>query len=99
MNKQLHEVMQRRGELLAKIAEQRVQVAEIGARWQTPLALADQGLAALRFLWSNPFFVAGVATLSVVRRRSVAGLVWGIWRVWKGYRHFTNASAKLSSRR
>ncbi|HEU0282750.1 MAG TPA: YqjK-like family protein, partial [Gallionella sp.] len=63
MNKQMLEVMQRRGELLARIASQREQVAEIGARWQAPLTLADQGLAAMRFLRSNPVLVAGVAAL------------------------------------
>ncbi len=98
MNKQMLEVMQRRGELLARIASQREQAAEIGKRWQTPLAFADQGLAAMRFLRSNPLLVAGVAALIVIRRRGVAGLVRRVWRVWKGYRYFTAFSAKLSSR-
>lgn len=98
MNKQMLEVMQRRGELLARIAAQREQVAEIGTRWQTPLALADQGLAAVRFLRSNPVLVAGVAALLVIRRRGVVGLVKGVWRAWRGYRYFTAVSEKLSSR-
>ncbi|MDE2117303.1 MAG: YqjK-like family protein [Betaproteobacteria bacterium] len=97
MNKRMLEVMQRRGELLARIASQREQVAEIGARWQAPLALADQGLAAIRYLRSNPVLVAGVAALLVIRRRGVVGLVRGGWRVWKGYRSLTAFSAKLSS--
>lgn len=98
MNKQMLEVMQRRGELLARIAAQREQVAEIGTRWQTPLALADQGLAAVRFLRSNPVLVAGVAALLVIRRRGVVGLVKGVWRAWRGYRYFTAVSEELSSR-
>ena len=98
MNKQMLEVMQRRGELLAKIASQREQMAEIGKRWQTPLALADQGLAVMRFLRSNPALAAGVAALFVARRRGLAGLVRGAWRVWKGYRYLAAFSAKLSSR-
>ena len=98
MNKQMLEVMQRRRELLARIASQREQVAEIGARWQAPLAIADQGLAALRFLRSNLVLVAGVAALFMIYRRGVVGLVKGAWRVWKGYRYFTAFSAKLSSR-
>lgn len=98
MNKQMLEVMQRRGELLARISTQREQVAELGACWQTPLALADQGLAVVRFLRSNPVLVAGVAALIVFRRRGVAGMVRGGWRVWKGYRYFTALSQKLSSR-
>jgi len=98
MNKQMLEVMQRRAELLARIASQREQVAEIGTRWQAPLAFADQGLAAMRFLRSNPVFAAGVAALFVIRRRGVVGLVTGVWSVWKGYSYLTAFSAKLSSR-
>lgn len=98
MNEQMLAVMQRRGELLAKIAAQRGQVAQIGARWQAPLALADQGLAVVRFLRSHPALVAGVVALFVIRRRGVVGLVKGGWRVWKGYRFLTTLSEKLSSR-
>ena len=98
MNEQMLAVMQRRGELLAKIAAQRGQVAQIGARWQAPLALADQGLAVVRFLRSHPALVAGVVALFVIRRRGVVGLVKSGWRVWKGYRYLTALSERLSSR-
>lgn len=98
MNNQMLEVMKRRGELLARIAEQREQLAEIGTRWQVPLALADQGLAAVCFMRSNPVLVAGVAALLVIRRRGVVGLVKGVWRVWKGYRAIAAFSAKFASR-
>jgi hypothetical protein len=91
-------VMQRRGELLARIAAQREQMTETGARWQAPLALADQGLAVMRFLRSHPALVAGVVALFMVRRRGVVGLVKGGWRVWKGYRYLTALSERLSSR-
>ena len=99
MNKQMLEVMQRRGELLARIASQRGQVAEMGARWQAPLALADQGLAVVRFLRSKPILVASVVALLVIRRRGVVGLARSVWQMWKGYRFLTAFSAKLSSRR
>ncbi len=96
MNKLMAEVMQRRGELLARIAMQREQVAEIGVRWQTPLTLADQGLAAVRFLRSKPILVAGVAALFVIRRRGVMGLLKRAWQVWKGYRYLMALSARLT---
>lgn len=95
MNEQLQAVMQRRGELLAKISSQREQVAQIGARWQAPLALADQGLAALRFLRSRPLLVAGVAALLVWRRRGLAGVAKTGWKLWKGYRYLSALSARL----
>jgi len=90
--------MQRRGELLARIAVQREQVAEIGARMQTPLAIADRGLAVARFLRSNPVLLAGVTALFVVRRRGLLGLIKGAWSVWKKYRYFSVVAVKLASR-
>lgn len=98
MNSQMLAVMQRRSELLARIAAQREQMTEAGARWQAPLELADQGLAVVRFLRSHPVLVAGVVALFVIRRRGMAGLVKGGWRMWKGYRYLTALSKKLSSR-
>lgn len=99
MNKQMREVMQRRGELLARITSQREQLADMGDRWQAPLALADKGLAAARFLRANPLVVASVVALLLVRRRGVIGLVKVGWRMWKGYRFYTAFSAKLAARR
>jgi hypothetical protein len=88
MNEKLLGLTQRRGELLARIAVQREEMAEIEAEWNAPLALADQGVAAVRFLRHHPLLVAGAMALFVIRRHSVAGLMWGVWRVWKGYRDF-----------
>lgn len=98
MTKQMLAVMQRRGELLAKIATQRGYLTEIGTRWQTPLAIADHGVAAARFLRSNPVLVAGVAVLFVIRRRGMMGLARLGWTAWKGYRYFIAVQAKLASR-
>lgn len=99
MNNTMYAVMQRRGELLSRIASQRGQVAEFGARLQTPLALADQGVAAARFLYANPVLSAGVIAALVIRRRGVVGTARVFWRVWRGYRYFTGIAARLSSQR
>jgi hypothetical protein len=99
MNQQMLDVMQRRAELLARIAAQREEMAEIEANLKTPLALADKGLTAVRFLRSNPMLVAAVTTaLFVVRRRGVLALAVGAWRVWRGCRSTTSTSAKPSPR-
>ena len=95
MSEKMLAVMQRRSELLAKIASQREQVRQGGARWQAPLALADQGLAALRFMRARPVLVAGVAALLMWRRRGVLGVVGMGLRAWKGYRYLTGLAAKL----
>ena len=97
MNSQLSSVMRRRGELLAKIASQREQVIEIGVRLQAPLAVADQGVAAVHFLRSHPLLIVGVIAALVTRRRGVAGMARVALRVWKGYRYFTVLKAKIPS--
>jgi YqjK-like protein len=97
MNDPMFELMQNRSKLLARIAAQREQMTEIEAEWRAPLALADRGVAVVRFLRCHPLLVAGVMAIILIRRRSMAGLMWGVWRAWKGYRDFTSISAKSSS--
>lgn len=95
MNEKMFELMERRGKLLARISAQRGQLTEIGSQLQSPLSLADRGVAVARFLRIHPLLVAGAAALFLIRRRSMAGWVWGAWRVWKVFRDFTLLSAKL----
>lgn len=97
MNSQLSAVIQRRSELVARIASQREQLTDVGARFQAPFALADKGVAAVRFLRSHPFLVAGVIAVLVISRRSVVGVASVIWLVWNRYRYFTTIVAKLPS--
>ncbi len=98
MNRQMFEVMQRRGELLAKIASQREQAAQIGTRWEAPLAFADKCRVAVHFLRSRPILVASAVTLLVVRKRGLVGLARGGWRVWRGYSYIVALSARLLPR-
>lgn len=98
MIERMAELMQIRGELLARITVQRELMSEIEAEWRAPLALADQGVVVVRFLRRHPWLVGGVVAAFVIRRRSVAGLSWGVWRLWKGFSDFTSITAKLSSR-
>jgi hypothetical protein len=88
MNIRMTELMQDRRKLLARITAQRDEIAEIGTLWRIPLVVADQGVDAMRFLRRHPLLVAGVVSLFVIRRRGLAGLVIGAWRVWKKYRSF-----------
>ncbi len=99
MNKQMAEVMLRRGKLLARIAAQREQVARYGARLQTPLAFADQVLVAVRFLRSHPILAGGAVALIVIRRHGVLGLLKRTWQLWKGYRYLSALSTKLWAER
>lgn len=98
MNNQMLAVMRRRAELLERIAAQRGQLTGAATPWEAPLALVDQGLAALRFLRARPALVTGIVVLLVIRRRGMVGLVRSGWLAWKGYRYFKAFSEKHSSR-
>jgi len=98
MNETMFDLMQRRRKLLEKISVQREQLAEISSELQSPLLLADKGVSVARFLRFHPMLVAGIAALFVMRKRSVAGLVWVAWSAWKVFRDITSISVRLFSR-
>ena len=98
MSRKMLAVMQRRGELLARIAAQREQMTQISASWQSPLNLADKGLNAIRFLIHHPALPAGAAALFLVQRRGVIGLIKTGWRVWKGYSFIVTLAGKTSQK-
>jgi hypothetical protein len=98
MNEKMIELMERRDKLLARVAVQRDELADIGLQLHSPLSLVDKGVAVARFLRFHPLLVAGVAALLVIRRRSVADLVWVGWSAWKVIRDLTSIPAKLISR-
>ncbi len=58
MTRNLHELARRREALVAQAAVHRVALAENIQPWRQPLALADQGLAAMRFLARHPVWIA-----------------------------------------
>lgn len=82
MNKQLAAIELRRRALLEKIEAQRMEVVEISLHWQKPLALADTGLSAVRFIRSHPGLVSGtLAALQSLRGIGVGGLAKKGWRL------------------
>ena len=73
MNDKLIRLAQRREHLIAQAAAQRMMVAQNIEPWRVPLALADQGLTALRFIKSHPaWIVSGGVLLTALR----PGLAW-----------------------
>ncbi len=96
MKQAMFEVQQRRGELLARIASQRADLALIERQWQVPVTLIDQSLTVLNFLRSHPVLLASVTGLLVIRRHGAFSLLKAGWRVWKGYQHWGKLSAKLT---
>lgn len=98
MNERMLAVMQRRGELLAKIEAQRGQLERLAEQWETPLAVASQGMGVLRYLRAHPVLLAGLTVGMVARRRGMLGVLRVAWRAWRGHRYFTRFAEKLSPR-
>ena len=69
MSKELVDVIRRRGLLLKKIRDQRMEIMEISLQLQKPLALVDAGIKAVHFIRSYPTLVTGSAALLLALRR------------------------------
>ncbi|MDD2915226.1 MAG: YqjK family protein [Gallionella sp.] len=65
MNEKLTCVAERRERLIAQAAAQRLALAQNIEIWRLPLARADQGLAALRYIRRHPAWVFGLTALLV----------------------------------
>lgn len=85
MNEELTRLVQRRERLVAQAAAQRIALAQGIEPWRTPLALADQGLDALRFIKNHPLWVVGGGLLLLTAvRPGRAGKWLGMgWTAWK----------------
>jgi hypothetical protein len=84
MNPKLIELADQRATLVARAAAQRAELSQALASWRRPLALADQGLAAARYLRSNPMLLGGVVAFLIALRpwRLVKWLPRG-WLTWR----------------
>ena len=68
MNANLVRLAERRERLVAQAAMQRRTLAQDIEPWRIPLALADQGLTALRYIKSHPEWIVGVVVLLAALR-------------------------------
>ena len=74
MNEKLLKLAQRRERLVLEAAKQRVQLAQAVEVWRVPLALAEQGLAAISFIKKHPILMAAsTAVLVRLVRKSFMG--------------------------
>jgi hypothetical protein len=84
MNEKLAQLAARRKRLIAQAAAQRTALAQGIEPWRMPLAMADQGLAALRYIKSHPaVLIGGVALFAVVRPGGIWKWLrrgWGTWQ-------------------
>ncbi len=84
MNKKQLQLARRREYLVAKASAQRATLAANVEPWRTPLALADQGLSALRYIRRHPEWIAGIAVLfATLRSRRTGKWLGRGWMTWK----------------
>lgn len=78
-------LVERRDRLVAQCALQRAVLTQNIEPWRIPLARIDRGLAALRYIKSNPvWMVGGGALLAALRLGRVGkwlGRGWVAWRM------------------
>ena len=90
MNKKMLRLAERRNRLIAQAAAQRTSLAQNIEPWRVPLAQADQGLAALRYLRDHPVWIVGagvlLAVLRPVRALKWLGRGWVAWQMMKKMR-------------
>ena len=84
MNDKLIRLAERRERLVAQAAAQRMALAQNIEPWRIPLARADQGLAALRYIKSHPAWLVGGVVLLAALRPGRAGKWLGRgWVMWQ----------------
>lgn len=85
MNKRARHLAAKRERLIAQAAQQRAVLAQQMDPWRARLAVADQGVAAVRTASRHPLLLAGIAVLLVVwrPRGAVKWLQYGVmaWQV------------------
>lgn len=84
MNEKSIRLAERRERLVAQAAAQRMALAQNIEPWRNPLARADQGLAALRYIKSHPaWIVGGVALLAALRPGRAGKWLRRGWVTWQ----------------
>lgn len=84
MNANLDRLAERRERLVAQAAAQRIALGQDLGPWRRPLALADQGVYALRNIRSHPEWLVGVVILlAVLRPRRVGKWLGGGLASWR----------------
>lgn len=93
MNKKLSILAAHRQQLVAQAAAQREALVAHIEPWQTPLAIADKGLEAIRYVKRHPALMLGVVALFAILRRYPGGK-W-LQRGWAMYELTRNLSHLL----
>lgn len=84
MNAKLVKLAERRATLVARAAVQRAELAQRLEPWRGPLAVVDQGVAAIRYIKSHPEIMAAMVMFAVViRPRRISSWLRRGWVLWR----------------
>ena len=84
MNRKLTRIAEQRSLLVARAAAQRTALAHNLAPWRARLALADRGIAAVRYVRNRPgLLVAAALLLAALRPRRVGTWLQRGWLAWQ----------------
>lgn len=84
MSEKLNLLVKRRNQLIAQAAVQRAALAHDVMPWRARLALADQGVAVIRYVRRHPALMAGTALLvTALRPRRIGKWLQHGWLVWR----------------
>jgi YqjK-like protein len=84
MNKKRAQLAERRQQLVAQAAVQRISLAHDLEPWRARLVLADRGIAGLRYIKSHPILMVGaVLLLAALRQGRVGKWLQRGWVVWQ----------------
>lgn len=98
MNRNLLRLAERREGLVAQAAAQRTALAQNIEPWRLPLALADQGLAALRFVKRHPvWIVGGVVVFAALLPAQTGKWLRRGWITWRILQELRTGSRKSPS--
>jgi YqjK-like protein len=90
MNRELARLAERRSQLVARAASQRIALAHAVEPWRPRLALVDQGIAVLRYIGRHPALIVGAVLLFAVWRPRGAGRWlrrgWVVWQLGRSLR-------------
>jgi hypothetical protein len=90
-----NDLMVRRQKLLAKIADQRVEIVALAEQLQPVLLYADRARALLGFVRGHAILIGGVAALFLLRRNGLSVMLRSGWRIWKIYGYVKGVSARF----
>lgn len=85
MSRRLSDITLRRQALQIRIAAQRLEMAHLAERLQTPVLLGDHLLTAVHFIRAHPALLAVAAGLLAWRRPALSKLASTGLRLWKIY--------------